>query len=173
MKRDLAAFRVSQKQETVTEERNRSRRIQRTRFSATLNDAAGQQRVEVHGEVVDGSTAGFGNILGAGARPPVKESGDVADPDALFASHFDNAMASGNGGNDGIKISVDADLRAPVASERGVAGPAVGVANGQRGHAYVVLGEISAVVARAVAFAQFLHVDDAGLQANRGAKIHN
>src|SRR5207253_7780261 len=80
MKRDLAAFRVSQKQETVTEERNRSRRIQRTRFSATLNDAAGQQRVEVHGEVVDGSTAGFGNILGAGARLPVKESGDVADP---------------------------------------------------------------------------------------------
>src|SRR2546429_5527891 len=79
MKRDLAAFRVSQKQETVTEERNRSRRIQRTRFSATLNDAAGQQRVEVHGEVVDGSTAGFGNILGAGAPPPGKKRCDLAD----------------------------------------------------------------------------------------------
>src|SRR2546430_15140751 len=75
MKRDLAAFRVSQKQETVTEERNRSRRIQRTRFSATLNDAAGQQRVEGHGEGVDGSTAGFGNILGVGTPRPGKQKG--------------------------------------------------------------------------------------------------
>src|SRR2546429_8441376 len=97
MKRDLAAFRVSQKQETVTEERNRSRRIQRTRFSATLNDAAGQQRVEVHGEVVDGSTAGFGNILGAGGPVPGKEKGGRADPRALFPFHFGNAMGSGNG----------------------------------------------------------------------------
>src|SRR5437899_11879746 len=106
MKRDLAAFRVSQKQETVTEERNRSRRIQRTRFSATLNDAAGQQRVEVHGEIVDGSTAGFGNILGAGARQQFKESGDVADPDAPSVSHSNNARPSENGGIDGLRIPV-------------------------------------------------------------------
>src|SRR5437660_10798668 len=153
MKRDLAAIRVSQKKETVTEERNRSRRIQRTRFSATLNDAAGQQRVEVHGDLVDGSTAGFGKIFGAGARLPVKESGDVADPDALFASHFDNAMASGNGSNVGIEIAVDSDLCAFIVCERGVSGPAVGVANRQRGHPYVVLGKVSAAVARAVALA--------------------
>ena len=58
-------------------------------------------------------------------------------------------------------------------SKRGVAGPAVGVANGQRGHPDVFLGEVSAVVARAVAFAQFLHVDDTSLQANCSAELHN
>src|SRR5256885_17130106 len=93
MKRDLAAFRVSQKQETVTEERNRSRRIQRTRFSATLNDAAGQKRVEGHGEVVDGSTAGFGKILGAGAPLPVKKNGGGRGPYAPLRSHLRQAIA--------------------------------------------------------------------------------
>ena len=29
-----------------------------------LNDAAGQERIEVHGEIVDGGAAGFGDILG-------------------------------------------------------------------------------------------------------------
>ena len=82
-------------------------------------------------------------------------------------------MAGGNGGNDGIEIAVDADLCAFIASERGVAGPAVCVAHGQRGHPDVFIGEVSAVVTRAVAFAQFLNVDGASLQANRGAEIHD
>jgi hypothetical protein len=30
-----------------------------------LDDAAGQQRVEMHGEVVDGGAAGFGDVFGA------------------------------------------------------------------------------------------------------------
>ena len=55
-----------------------------TRTHAALNDAAGEQGIEVHGEVVDGGAAGFGNIFRAGAGLSVKKCGDVADFEFLF-----------------------------------------------------------------------------------------
>jgi len=88
----------------------------------------------VHGEVVNGSAAGFGDILGATARLRVKEGSDVADLDALLPSHFDDAMARRNRGDNGIQIAVDADLCALIASECGGAGPAIGVAARQRSY---------------------------------------
>ena len=57
----------------------------------------------MHGEIVDGGAAGFGDILGARTRLPIEKGGGVADLDALFCANLHDAMAGGDGGDDGIK----------------------------------------------------------------------
>jgi hypothetical protein len=72
----------------------------RGRFAANfriwLHEAARQERIEVHGEVVDGGAASFGDILGPRAGLPIEEGGGVADLDALFPADSHDAMAGGD-----------------------------------------------------------------------------
>ncbi len=143
------------------------------RDAGRLDEAARKQGIEVHGEVVDGGAAGFGDVLGTGAGLGVEEGGGVADFDAYFGANLDDTVAGGDRGDDGIKIVVDADFRAFFVLGRGGAGPAVGMTDGKRGHPDIVFGEVGAVVAGAVALAEFFHVDDAGFQTNSRAKIEN
>src|SRR5438034_10308250 len=72
-----------------------------------LDDAAGEQGIEVHGEVVDRGTASFGNIFGTRAGLRVEKGSDVADFDFFFGADLDNRVTRGNRGNDGIEIAVD------------------------------------------------------------------
>src|SRR5215467_5615000 len=51
--------------------------------------------------------------------------------------------------------------------------PAVGMADWNGGDPDIVLGHVSAVVAGAVAFAESLRVNDAGLEADGGTQIKN
>ena len=123
----------------------------------------------MHGEVVDGNAAGFGDVFGAGAWLVVEESGDVSDIRGLFPAEFDDAVAGGDRSDHGIERAIDAHLGA----FGGDAGPAVCVAEGERGDPDVVLGQVSAVVAGAVSFLKFFDVDDTSLEADRWAKIEN
>ena len=61
-----------------------------------LNEAAGEQGIEVHGEVIDGGAAAFGNIFGARAGLGVEKSSDIADSCSFFRANFDNAVAGRN-----------------------------------------------------------------------------
>ena len=57
-----------------------------------LDDAPGQERIEMHGEIVDRGAARFGDILRPRAWLPIEKGGDVTDLDALFPSQFDDAV---------------------------------------------------------------------------------
>src|SRR5260370_29471257 len=138
--------------------------------------------MEMHGEIVDRGASGCGDVLGPRAGLPIEKGGEGAEFDALFVFTCDrqavdadlhDAVAGGDGRDDRIKVAVDANLRTLFARECGVAWPAIGVAYGQRGYPDIVLRDVGAVVASAVAFAQFFHVDDASLQADRRAEIHD
>ena len=52
------------------------------------DDAPGQERVEVHGEVVDRGAAEFGDVLGARAGLPIEESRRVADLNRALRCRF-------------------------------------------------------------------------------------
>src|SRR4029077_11696991 len=132
------------------------------------HDSPGQQGIQVHGQVVDGRAAGFGDVFRARALLGIEEGCGVADFYALFAADFDDAMAGGYGGDYGIEFAIDADLGAFGRS----AWPAIRVAYGQGGHPDFVFGDVCAVVAGAVALAEFLHVDHASFEAEGRAKIH-
>src|SRR5438874_9605228 len=135
----------------------------------TLNDATGEQGIEMHGEVVDGGAAGFGDVFRARAGLGVEEYRDIADLDFFFGADLDDTVTGGNRGNDGIKFAVDANFGA----FRGNAGPAVGVADRNGGDPHVVLGHVRAVVAGALPFAQFFGIDDASFEADGRAKIED
>ena len=84
-------------QKTVASSREMSAWItKRMQGTAGLNDAAREERIEVHGEIVDGGATGFGDVFGAGARLGVKEDRGVADFDFFFGANLDNAVAGGN-----------------------------------------------------------------------------
>src|SRR5207248_524544 len=123
----------------------------------------------MHGEVVDGGAAGFGDVFRARAGLGVEEYRDIADLDFFFGADLDDTVTGGNRGNDGIKFAVDANFGA----FRGHAGPAVGVADRNGGDPHVVLGHVRAVVAGAVPFAQFFGIDDASFEADGRAKIED
>ena len=102
MEHDAAARGIQHRghrgQKALSPQRGKECRKSRER----LNDAAGEERVEVHGEVIDGGAARFGNVFRTGAGLRIEESGDVADFDFFFGADFDDAMAGGNRGDDGI-----------------------------------------------------------------------
>ena len=93
------------------------------------HNAPGEKWIEVHGEIVGGGAAGFGDILGARARLPIEEGGKVADLDALLVARcdrravgftrgrraadadLDDAMAGGDRGDDGKKIAARVSCR--------------------------------------------------------------
>jgi hypothetical protein len=75
--------------------RSSQRRKGAHEYRVKLKDAAGEQRIEVHGEVVDGRTAGFGDVFGAGARLSVEKSSDVADFDFFFGADLSRSAGAG------------------------------------------------------------------------------
>src|SRR5207244_13277348 len=93
-----------------------------------LDDAAREQGIEVHGEVVDRGTASFGNIFGPRAGLRVEKGSDVADFDFFFGADLDNRVTRGDRGSDGIEIVGDAHLGTVCAA----AGPATAVPTGIR-----------------------------------------
>src|SRR5437773_12233528 len=101
-----------------------------------LEDAAGEERIEMHGEIVGRGAAGFRDVFRARAGLGVEKSGNVTDFDFFFGADFDNAVTGRNRGNDWIEVTVDANFR----TFCGVARPTIGVADGKRGDPDVVLG---------------------------------
>ena len=123
----------------------------------------------MHGEVVDGGAAGFGDIFGARAGLVVEKGGDVADFDLFFEANFDNGVTRGHRSNDGIEVAVDANFGA----FGGGARPAIGVADGNGGDPDVVFRHVGAVVAGAVALAELFDVNNAGFKTDGGTKVEN
>jgi hypothetical protein len=70
-----------------------------------LDDAAREQGIQVHGEIVHGGAAGFRDVFRTRAGLSIEKYSNVTDFQSLFASNFHDAVAGGDRGDDRIEIA--------------------------------------------------------------------